>query len=77
MQVLSQVNYYMGQHHTRYGFILTDTELVPVKRLDGNGNLLVAQAIPWEAQGPGRLTILLGLWYLGMLGAADDDWRLL
>ncbi|KMW69168.1 hypothetical protein BDDG_13333 [Blastomyces dermatitidis ATCC 18188] len=77
LQVLSQVNYYMGQHCARYGFVLSDTELVPIKRLDGNGNLLVAQAIPWEAEGPGRLTILLGLWYLGMLGAADNDWRLL
>ncbi|OJD24728.1 hypothetical protein ACJ73_03907 [Blastomyces percursus] len=76
LQVLSQVNYYMGQHRTRYGFVLSDTELVPIKRLDENGNLLVAQAIPWEAKGPGRLTILLGLWYLGMLGVADNDWRL-
>ncbi|OJD21716.1 hypothetical protein ACJ73_06940, partial [Blastomyces percursus] len=60
-QVLSQVNYYMKQHNARYGFVLTDTELVPIKKLDSNGNLLVAQAIPWEAAGPGRLTILLGL----------------
>lgn len=75
-QVLSQVNFYMKQHKARYGFILTDAELVPIKRLNSNGDLLVAQAIPWEARGPGRLTILLGLWYLGMLGAADNDWRL-
>ncbi|KKZ61470.1 hypothetical protein EMCG_00132 [[Emmonsia] crescens] len=75
-QVLSQVNFYMKQHNARYGFVLTDTELVPIKRLDGNGNLLVAQSISWEARGQGRLTILLGLWFLGMLGAADDDWRL-
>ncbi|KAK2809755.1 hypothetical protein FQN50_003600 [Emmonsiellopsis sp. PD_5] len=77
LQVLSQVNFYMKQHNARYGFVLTDTELVPVKRLDANGNLLVARAIPWEVAGPGRLTILLGLWYLGMLGAADHDWQLL
>lgn len=75
-QVLSQVNFYMKQHNARYGFVLTDTELVPIKRLDANGNLLVARAIPWETAGPGRLTILLGLWYLGMLSAADHDWRL-
>ncbi|EGE79241.2 hypothetical protein BDDG_02179 [Blastomyces dermatitidis ATCC 18188] len=75
-QVLSQVNFYMKQHNARYGFVLTDTELVPIKRLDGNGNLLVAQPILWEARGQGRLTILLGLWFLGMLGVADDDWRL-
>ncbi|EGE86476.2 hypothetical protein BDDG_09421 [Blastomyces dermatitidis ATCC 18188] len=77
LQVLSQINFYMKQHNARYGFALTDTELVPIKRLDANGNLLVARAIPWEAGGPGRLTVLMGLWYLGMLGAVDDDWQLL
>ncbi|KAK2807021.1 hypothetical protein FQN50_005595 [Emmonsiellopsis sp. PD_5] len=76
LQVLSQVNYYMRQHRAWYGFVLSDTELVPIKRIDGDGNLLVAQAIPWEVRGPGRLTILLGLWYLGMLGAVNNDWQL-
>lgn len=51
----------MKQHNARYGFDLTDTELVPIKRLDADGNLLVARSIPWEVAGPGRLTILLGL----------------
>ncbi|EFW13357.1 conserved hypothetical protein [Coccidioides posadasii str. Silveira] len=77
LQVLSQVNYYMEQHDARYGYVLSDTELVPIKRLEARGNLLVARAIPWEAEGPERLTVLLGLWYLGMLSAADDDWQLL
>ncbi|PGH13996.1 hypothetical protein AJ79_03265 [Helicocarpus griseus UAMH5409] len=76
LQVLSETNFYMKQHNARYGFILTDTELVPVKRLDANGNLLVARAIPWEAAGPGRSTVLLSLWYLGMLSAADDEWQI-
>ncbi|KAM5442976.1 hypothetical protein MferCBS31731_001849 [Microsporum ferrugineum] len=76
LQVLSQVNFYMKQHNARYGFVLTDTELVPIKRLDANGNLLLARAIPWETAGPERLTILLGLWYLGMLSATDHDWQL-
>ncbi|ODH53476.1 hypothetical protein GX48_00307 [Paracoccidioides brasiliensis] len=75
LQVLSQVNFYMKQLNTRYGFVLTDAELVPIKRLDDDGSLLVAQAIPWETEGPGRLTILLGLWYLGMLVAADNEWQ--
>lgn len=44
--------------------------------MNKNGDLQVAQAIPWEARGPGRLSILLVLWYLRMLGAADKDWRL-
>ncbi|RLL93207.1 hypothetical protein CFD26_101972 [Aspergillus turcosus] len=29
-QVLSQLNYYMVQNKTKYGFIVTDTELVPM-----------------------------------------------
>ncbi|PGH36223.1 hypothetical protein GX50_00907 [[Emmonsia] crescens] len=33
-QVLSQVNFYMKQYNVRYGFVLTDTELVPIRRLD-------------------------------------------
>ncbi|KAE8153529.1 hypothetical protein BDV25DRAFT_127188 [Aspergillus avenaceus] len=77
LQVLSQVNFYMKQHSARYGFVITDTELVPIKRLDANGNLLLAQPVQWDTAGPGRLTILLGLWYLGMLGAADEEWQLI
>lgn len=75
-QVLSQVNFYMKQHKARYGFVITDTELVPIKRLDRRGNLLVAQAIPWSAAGPERLTTPLALWYLGMLAASNTDWEL-
>lgn len=76
LQVLAQVNFYMKQHNARYGFVLTDTELVPIKRLDANGNLLLGQAIQWQAAGPARLTVALGLWYLGMLAASDNDWQL-
>ncbi|KKZ68117.1 hypothetical protein EMCG_06227 [[Emmonsia] crescens] len=76
-QVLSQINYYMKQNNTQYGFILTDTELILIKWLDGNGRLQLTQPIQWETKGPERLTILLGLWYLGMLSAANNDWRLL
>ncbi|PGH07900.1 hypothetical protein AJ80_07940 [Polytolypa hystricis UAMH7299] len=74
-QVLSQVNFYMKQNGARYSFIITDTELVPVKRLSGNGHVAVATAIPWTQRGPGQLTVLLGLWYLGML-AASSNWEL-
>ncbi|KAL9123764.1 MAG: hypothetical protein Q9217_006839 [Psora testacea] len=74
-QAFSQVNFYMKQHQARYGFIITDTELVPVKRMPDNGHIAVANAVPWTRQGNGLLTVLLGLWYLGML-AASNDWRL-
>ncbi|KAJ5569498.1 uncharacterized protein N7459_008928 [Penicillium hispanicum] len=67
--VLSEVNFHIGQHNARHGFVITNAELVAVKRLDANGRLAVSASIPWTAGGQGQLTVLLGLWYLGMLAA--------
>ncbi|PYI35161.1 hypothetical protein BP00DRAFT_484208 [Aspergillus indologenus CBS 114.80] len=75
-QVLAQVNIYMEQHNTRHGSILSNAELVAVKRLDDNGRLAVATSIPWSSGGVGRLSVLLGLWYLGMLAAENNTWSL-
>ncbi|KAL2859133.1 uncharacterized protein BJX67DRAFT_59449 [Aspergillus lucknowensis] len=75
-QVLAQVNFYMEQHKARHGFILSNAELVAVKRLDTNGRLSVATPIPWSSGGAGRFSVLLGLWYLGMLAAEDNNWSL-
>ena len=63
-QALSQVNFYVKQHHSRYSFILTDRELVAVRRLDRNGNLELSQSNPLIATGTAErpsLTVLLGL----------------
>jgi hypothetical protein len=83
--VLAQVNFYMKQHQTAYGFVVTDTELVPIRRLNNNGRLALGPRIPWSASNiyePGEhgydvnqarykdtLTPQLALWYLGMLAA--------
>ncbi|KAL2821314.1 hypothetical protein BDW59DRAFT_174282 [Aspergillus cavernicola] len=75
-QVLAQVNFYMRQHNARYGYILTNTELVAVKRLEGSGRLAVSTAVPWRRGGVGELSVLLALWYLGMLAAEDATWFL-
>ncbi|PYI31877.1 hypothetical protein BP00DRAFT_446105 [Aspergillus indologenus CBS 114.80] len=78
-QVLSQVNYYMKQHHTRYGFVITDQELVAIKRLNRDGELQVSDSISWTDRGtPDQpcMTVLLALWYLGMLAADERGWRL-
>ncbi|OJZ90500.1 hypothetical protein ASPFODRAFT_424390 [Aspergillus luchuensis CBS 106.47] len=75
-QGLSQVNFYMDQHTARHGFILTNTELIAVKRLDRNGRLAVSTAIPWAVGGEGHLSVLLALWYIGMLAAEEDNWAL-
>lgn len=74
-QALSQVNWYMKQHHTRYGFILTNQELVAIRRLNEHGNLELSASIPWTAHGTARnpvMTVLLGMWYLGMLASVDQ-----
>ncbi|CAG8905984.1 unnamed protein product [Penicillium egyptiacum] len=79
-QALSQVNWYMKQHHSRYGFLLTDRELVVFRRLDDQGYLELALPIPFTAGGSAsqpRLTVLLALWYVGMLAAnnqGDGRW---
>jgi hypothetical protein len=73
-QALSQVNYYMKQHHARYGYLLTDQELVAIRRRDRAGNLDLSLRIPWSRQGTAQqpqLTVLLALWYLGMLAATN------
>jgi hypothetical protein len=78
-QALSQVNWYMKQNNARFGFILTDRELVAIRRLDDDGRLELSQSIPWATQGNAaqpRLTVLLALWYLGMLASDETQWRL-
>ncbi|KGY15354.1 hypothetical protein PABG_11655 [Paracoccidioides brasiliensis Pb03] len=73
-QVLSQVNHYMKQHGSWYDFVLTDNELVTIRRLDGNGRLELSMPIFWENRGTAAqlcLTVMLALWYLGMLAAQN------
>lgn len=75
-QPLSQVNFYMNQHTARYGFLLTNTELVVFQRLDANGNLQLAASIPYNAGGaPGypQMTVLFALFCLGMMAAQDGN----
>ncbi|KAE8133851.1 hypothetical protein BDV38DRAFT_257236 [Aspergillus pseudotamarii] len=78
-QALAQVNYYMKQHETHFGFILTDRELVAIRRLDRNGRLELSDSVSWITKGSEcqpRLTVLLALWYLGMLASDNLQWHL-
>ncbi|KAK9236647.1 hypothetical protein V1525DRAFT_457464 [Lipomyces kononenkoae] len=75
-QALAQVNFYMDRHNSRHGFTLTNNEFVALKRLDGNGRLAVATAIPWGSGDIGQPSVLLGLWYLGMLLAEENNWAM-
>jgi hypothetical protein len=45
-QELALVISYCNQHHARYGFVLTNSELERLKRLDENGRVAVATPIP-------------------------------
>ncbi|KAL2794636.1 hypothetical protein BJX66DRAFT_325261 [Aspergillus keveii] len=75
LQALSQVNFYMHQHNTRYGFLLTNHEMVAIRRRDDRGSLELSRPIPWEAAGTPnnqRMTVLLALWYLGMLASQNE-----
>ncbi|KAK3191484.1 hypothetical protein K4F52_002299 [Lecanicillium sp. MT-2017a] len=79
-KVIAQINFYMEQHNTRYGFILTDLELVAVKRI-GKGHVAISKSIPWTAgeamagETAEGMTVLLGLWYLGMLASQENGYK--
>lgn len=63
-QPLSQAHWYMNRHRAKYGFILTDRELVAIHRVDDDGHLLLSNAIPLEPQKTAaqpQLTVLLAL----------------
>ncbi|KAJ5692810.1 hypothetical protein N7462_002233 [Penicillium macrosclerotiorum] len=79
-QVLSQVYYYMKQHRTRYGFVISNREIIAVRRVFNNqgvedeGHLQLSAPISLRASGTVAapvMTPLLALWYLGMLAARD------
>ena len=75
-QVLTQLNFHMRKKNVRYGYVRADKELVAVRRLDTSGNLELSDPVPWSSgldDTTGRLTVLLGLWHLGMLASKDDD----
>lgn len=63
-KVLAQVNYYMEQNDTRYGFVLTNVKLVAIRQT------------AYGSEEEPQLTILLALWYLRMLASDNDNWRL-
>lgn len=65
----------MKLHETRYSFILTNSELVAIRRLEEHGNLQISDGILWTAHGTETrqvMTVILALWYLGMLALIDE-----
>ncbi|OJD10486.1 hypothetical protein AJ78_08524 [Emergomyces pasteurianus Ep9510] len=67
-----------GDHNSRHGFLLTNRELVVFRRVDDSGNLELVPPIPFTSGGTAeqpQMTVLLALWYLGML-AAQGGWHM-
>ncbi|KDQ54709.1 hypothetical protein JAAARDRAFT_100279, partial [Jaapia argillacea MUCL 33604] len=74
-QVLSQQLYYMKCHETRYGYILTDWELVCLRRRPGEpGHLDVSPPIPITACNDDSITVLPVLWYIHILASDGTEW---
>ncbi|KAH6851106.1 hypothetical protein B0I37DRAFT_373210 [Chaetomium sp. MPI-CAGE-AT-0009] len=74
---LKQLATYCRCSETRYGYIVTQTELVAmrIRRIDGTSDHAAAveyRAIPWEAHGHGKLTAHLAIWALGCMGMNDQ-----
>ncbi|KAF5634640.1 hypothetical protein F52700_5833 [Fusarium sp. NRRL 52700] len=69
---LRRVAAYCLATDTRHGFILTPREVVVV-RVSGTAHdhdqpcRIEWQAVPWDASGPGTLTVNLALWYISMM----------
>ncbi|KAF3903176.1 hypothetical protein ABW21_db0209632 [Orbilia brochopaga] len=77
LQVLSQLQRYMRDHGTRYGYVLTEQELVCVRLATDAENrpifgcLDIANPIQWNQHGQNRLSICLALWFLHFLAKRD------
>lgn len=76
MRPINQITTYCMLGNTRYGWIMSDHELVVCRVcyvLDGNKKIWKVEykAIPWDAAGPRTLTVNLSIWWLGMMGTSE------
>ena len=63
--VINQIHDYMDMHHCRYGYIITETELIMFRRRDENGRwglMEFSQPIPRNAK-ENELNAMMVLWY--------------
>ena len=64
--VMNQIHDYMDMHHCRFGYILTDTELIMFRRRDGAGEwglMDYSRPIPQNAPAENELNAVMVLWY--------------
>lgn len=72
-----QILTYAVAAHTRYGWVMTTSEVV-VFRVSKNPSTSSASKyivewsfVPWSNSGEGKLTVNLAIWWLGMMSLAD------
>lgn len=75
---LREILTYCIQAKTRYGWIMTTSEVV-VFRMSKNPSttteaeyFLEWAFVPWSNSGEGKLTVNLAIWWLGMMSLADE-----
>ncbi|KAM0427856.1 hypothetical protein ACHAPT_007315 [Fusarium lateritium] len=71
---IRQLATYAREAGTRYGFVMTDKEVVVVRfMVDINGEYMAEwQAVPRSASGEGTLTVNLAVWALVMMSLHDQ-----
>lgn len=75
MRPFLQVLTYCAAGNTRYGYIMSDIELIATRsfcEVDEDTGLKhwsmeVSASIPWNASGRGKLTVNLAIWWLGVM----------
>lgn len=77
MWPVRQITTYCEAAKTRYGWIMTTSEVV-VFRVSKNPSssdqakyIIEWNFVPWTSSGEGTLTVNLAIWWLGMMGLAD------
>ena len=71
--LIGQVFYYMNSTRSRYGYVLTDTEFVAIRRISNEfGAIEVAQSVYWNTTGSEEdMTLAFALWSLHMVAKLD------
>ena len=63
-KVMNQIHDYMDMHHCRFGYILTETELIMFRRREGGwGHIDFSKAVRRNATSVNELNALMVLWY--------------
>jgi hypothetical protein len=71
-QALAQLHYYMNRAGLRYGYHLTDREVVAVRRDRLTfGKLEVSEAVRWDGGGCGGMTVAMAIFAVHWMGVRE------